>query len=357
MKRPNFGKAIHGRFTRLGWVMFFILVLLLLSAWNTGENLLYIVFGCLFGMFFLSVFAGRWSLRKISFIRETPYAVFRGEPFQYTVILTNHKKILSSISLRIEQDHKSLAYTLRIPPNMQAAVGIEDIGKKRGIYRMPPCNLVTTYPFGFMELRRSYTDTSEVLVYPRIQSARLPALETIYGTPLVQSRVVGEGDEFFALRDYIYGDDFRLIVWRISARLGKWVVREMGVGAARIVRFVLDTRRTTLPDYEDQFEEMIDLAGSLMITLLKRQYSVGLFCPNISVECAKGSPQERRILDVLAQIEPVEPNAYPGFVDQARRLCSEPIRVIGMSPDYHLWGRADDSSGIHVLNPEAVIYA
>ncbi len=233
----------------------------------------------------------------------------------------------------------------------------EETFSRRGVFTLAPVKLITSHPFGFLELSRLYADSLDVLVYPRIRSARLSALETRSGVQSVLSRIEGEGDEFFALREYLYGDDLRMIVWRISARLGKWMVREMGVGNTRIVMFVLDTRRVVLSDYEELFEEMVDLAGSLMITLLKRQYSVGLFAPDQLLECARGASQERRLLDSLARIGPVEANDFPEFETRVRRLASEPMRVIGMSPDPDLWGRNAPDSGVSVLDPGGVIYA
>jgi len=355
--RQNYGRAIRSRLTRSGRLMLLVLFLLLISAWNTGENLLYIVFGGVFGFIFLSVIAGRWSLRKVTVSRTAPYAVFREEPFSCTVRIQNHKRIVPSVSLRIEQDRSPGAYVLRIPSRHEAVTATESILVKRGVYRLPPCNLVTDYPFGFLELRRRYEDNIDVLVYPRIRPARLPALESSSGAQLIISRNSGEGDEYFALREYLLGDDLRLIVWRVSARLGKWMVREMGIGNSRVVTFVLDTRRREMDEYEAGFEEMMDIAGSLMVTLLKRQYSVGLFAPDTSVECAKGTSQERHILDALAKINPVEASEFLDFEARARRLCSESVRVIGMSPDPGLWGAVNSDSGVSILDPGTVVYA
>lgn len=355
--RQNYGRAIRSRLTRSGRLMLLVLFLLLISAWNTGENLLYIVFGGVFGLMFLSVIAGRWSLGKVTVSRTAPYAVFREEPFSCTVRIQNHKRFVPSISLRVEQEASSRAYVLRIPSRHEAVTTTEGIFSRRGVYRLPPCNLVTDYPFGFLELRRRYEDHVDVLVYPRIRPARLPALESSSGAQLVISRNSGEGDEYFALREYLLGDDMRLIAWRVSARLGKWMVREMGIGNSRIVTFVLDTRRRDLEAYEAGFEEMMDLAGSLMVTLLKRQYSVGLFAPDTAVECAKGTSQERHILDALARMGPVEPSEFPDFEVRARRLCSESMRVISMSPDPQTWGSTTSESGISVIDPGTVVYA
>lgn len=353
----NYGKAAFGRMTRSGAVMILVLFLLLLSAWNTGENLLYIVFGAVFGMFFLSVVAGRATLRRVAVYRDAPHAVFRDEPFVYRARIENHKRLIPALSLRVEQAGEPGAYVMRAPARHRADAAVPCRFEKRGAYRLPPCEIATTFPFGFLEQRRRYADNVEVLVYPRIRPARLSALERASSAQLTPARLAGDGDEFFALREYIRGDDLRLVVWRISAHLGVWLVREMGVGNARVATFVMDARRMDLPDFEERFEEMVEITASLIITLLNRQYSVGLFMPDGHIPCGRGAAQERRMLDALARVTPSEAGMNEDFEERARRLRSEPMRLLYISPDPGAWGGENDASGIPVLDPGAVVYA
>ena len=356
MARENYGKAMLGRITRAGIVMLVIFLLLVLSAMNTGENLLYIVFSGVFGMLFLSVLAARWTLRRVSVRRKAPYAVFRGEPFAYVAHIENHKRFVPALSLRIEQDGAPSGYVMRVPAGHQAAAAATYCFQKRGVYPLPPCDLVTAFPFGFLELRRRYEDTVEMLVYPRIRPARLNALERAAGNQFVPSRIQGEGDEFFSLREYIRGDDLRLVVWRVSARLGVWMVREMGVGNARVITFVMDTRRVDAPGFDEQFEEVVEIAASLMISLLNRQYRVGVLTPDAFVPVGRGAGQEQRILDCMARVMPVDGDAYPDFNDRARRVTSEPTRVICVSADPDRWGDDNWQAGIPAIDPGAVVY-
>jgi uncharacterized protein (DUF58 family) len=355
--RSPFRKMVRGRLTRAGWIIVIILLLLLVSAWNTGENLLYIVFGCLLGMLFLSFIAGRRSLKKVSVQREVPYAVYREEPFSCMLQIKNHKRFIPAISVRIEQEHGSVAYVLRIPARHQITVSLQSTMRRRGIFKMPSCELITRFPFGFLELRRRYSDALEVMVYPKIRPARLPALESSEGIQPLLARVNGDGDEFFSLRDYIRGDDLRLIVWRVSARMGKWMVREMGMGNARIITFVLDTRKGAEAADEATFEEMIDMTASLMITLLKRQYSVGLYTPDHVVPCGKGTAQEQYLLDCLTGVNPVDGAAWQDFDQRVQRLKSDGMRLILVSADTAAWGYEDTDMGLQVLDPGNVIYA
>lgn len=353
----NYGKAMLGRITRAGLVMLLIFLLLVLSAMNTGENLLYIVFAGVFGMLFLSVMAARWSLRRVSVHREAPHAVFRGESFAYTARIINHKRFVPALSLRIEQQGEASGYVMYVPAGHEATTAATYSFQKRGVYPLPPCDLVTAFPFGFLELRRRYQDDVEVLVYPRIRPARLNALERSAANQFVPSRIRGEGDEYFALREYIHGDDLRLVVWRVSARLGKWMVREMGVGNARVITFVLDTRRTSVPDFEESFEEVVEITASLMITLLNRQYEVGLLTPDVVIAVGRGAGQEQRILDCMARVMPVDAAAHPDFEEKARRMASEQSRLVCLSADSARWDEGNWIEGIPALDPGDVVYA
>ncbi len=357
MIHTNYGKAMLGRITRSGLVMLVIFMLLVLSAMNTGENLLYIVFAGVFGMLFLSVIAARWSLRRVSLRRNAPHAVFRDETFAYTAHIENHKRFMPALSLRIEQDGAPSGYVMRVPAGHQADVAATYRFKKRGVYNLPPSNLVTAFPFGFLELRRRYQDSVEVLVYPRIRPARINAIERASGRQFVPSRTQGDGDEFFSLREYMRGDDLRLVVWRISARLGVWMVREMGVGNARVVTFVMDTRRVATPDFDERFEEVIEIAASLMITLLHRQYRVGILAPDVHIPVGRGAGHEQRILDCMARIMPVTEDAYPDFEARAQRMTNEPTRLICVSADPEKWGDDNWQTGVPALDPGAVVYA
>ncbi len=354
--KPHYGKATLGRLTRSGAVMLLVLTLLLMAAWNTGENLLYIIFGGVFGMFFLSILAARWSLRRMAVKRVAPYAVFRGETFAYAVDIENHKRFIPAISLRLAQEGKGRAYVLRVPAGSRAVASVEFSFLKRGAFLLPPCELVTAFPFGFLELRRRYVDAVEVLVYPRIRPVRLSAIDRLSSAQFAPSLMTGEGDEFYSLREYVHGDDLRRVAWRVSARLGVWMVREMGMGQAKTMVLVFDARRFNAPDFEERFEDGVELAASLMVSLLNRQYSVGMVAPGLEIACGKGVAQERRLLDCMARIAPVEPESHGDFDERVRRLGAESTRVVCVSPNPETWGGTSGSGRVPVLDPEAVVH-
>ena len=189
----------------------------------------------------------------------------------------------------------------------------------------------SSFPFGFIEYRKHYADAHEILVYPQVTLARTAGIEHSLhatGTPRL---IRGEGDEFFTIREYISGDDMRTIAWRITARMGKLMVKETGAGHSRTLVFMLDTRRNNDENFEEAFEEMIDIAASLMITLLGRQYSVGFVAPDMRVQPGRGTGQQQRILDALARINPREDKQWNDYEQEVGRLLSEPLRLLLIS--------------------------
>ncbi len=349
------GEKRLGRPTKSGVFLSAILVLVFLSALNTGENLLYIVFGGLLSVMLVSGALGWMNLRGITVSREAPHAVFRGEQVLVRVTLSNTKTFLSSVSLRLGlegADGRTFSYALKTPARGALLLDMRHVFDRRGAYTLPPCLLSSSYPFGFFERRRAFRDAEEVLVYPRVRAVRLSALEQLPGASVAPRRSMSDGDEYVSLREYVPGDDTRLIAWRVSARRGVWMVREMGFGNVRAVMLFLDTVPDGLPDFDGRFEDAVELAASIAVTLLQRQYSVGLSAGKHLVPMGTGTFQERKILDALARVEAGGgAEAAARAEEEARRMKSEPARLVAVSADAGKWGRQAGPAGIPVLDP------
>ena len=348
----------------LGWpgvVMAIIAVLLLLSAWNTGENLLYIVLGGVLSLLVLSGILAQFNLAGLSFERETPHAVFRGDTFLVHATIRNHKHFLPSVSVRIEDGAhpgETAAYALKIPARSAVQLDVEHEAARRGVMLLPEYTVASAFPFGFSERRRMLRDAHEVLVYPRIRAVRTAAVERTPGARLMPRHRSNDGDEYMSLREYVPGDDVRLIAWRVSARVGTWMVREMGMGNVRSIIFFLDTTRSPhLPDFDARFEEAVELTASIAVTLLSRQYSVGMVLDDAQLPLGKGTQQERRILELLARVQPDDGDHEARLESEARRLQGEPVHLICVSADPEKWGHGAGPEGMRVLDPEDVIHA
>lgn len=137
-------------------------------------------------------------------------------------------------------------------------------------YRVPTTmpGLLTLGPtelryFGFAGLARMRlrdSSTSDLLVLARMLPVRIPdngalPVDTIHG-----DEIEGGGTELRSLRPYIPGDDIRKVNARISARMGRLMIRQDSEPAISAVTIVLDNH----PGCPDGcYAEMLDVATSL----------------------------------------------------------------------------------------------
>lgn len=345
----------------LGRFFLVMVVLVLLMAWNTGNQLLYILFAGLVSMLAISAAWSRlFGVRGVRARRSAPYAVTRSEPFWVRVQVENTRRFGPVYGLRVESAsarNGDGAYISYLLAHTAALVNVRGCITRRGLHRLPPLELSSTYPFGLSRRVLVLDDPVEVIVYPRVHAVRPAALERFHAGHRFSRSAAADGDEFFSLREYVVGDDLRRIAWRVSARTGRWIVREMAHDQSRFVVFLLDTRRMDfLGDFDGLFEEAVELVASLGTTLLRQNYRVGVVTSDGSMEPGEGTAHELRLLDMLARVEPVAPDA-PGHAPP--RLAGaemESATLVFVSPDPAAWGGRDTVTGARILHPGEVVH-
>jgi len=349
-----------------GWVLLIALVLVLLAAWNTGTNLLYIVVGGLCSFLLISFVLAGWSLLRVRASREAPDAVHRGEPFSVTLRLENRKTLVPAMSIRVEHrapvGHNGAkgfgGYIVKIPPRRAALVRLSERFDRRGVHPLPALDLVSAFPFGLFERRRRARDGHEVVVYPRVRAVRPGALQQLSGAGAAPTFVRGHGDEFFSLRDYIPGDDVRQVAWRVSAHRGALTVREFARQTSRSIVFVLDThRRTDLEGFDDAFEDAVELVASLAVTFLNQQYTVSIVTPGRRLPEGEGNTHRRKALDMLARVEPADGVSEGGYGWFSPGAESGRASYVFVSPDPRDWGRVSHAGRTRVIDPREVVRA
>lgn len=331
------------------------------AAVNTGTNLLYLILGGAMSLLVLSAILRTVNMLGVKVSRTVPKVAFRDQPVNAEIRIENRRYLLPCIGLRIELADAPgavLGYALKVPARRCAHVSTKLSFPKRGVHRVPPTDVVSSFPFGFSDCWRRFDDGAEVVVFPRVRPVRSSALEHTRGESFTSRVASADGDEFFSLRDYIHGDDVRRVSWRASARLGKWVIREMSKDNSRFVIFALDTRWTREdPDFAEHLEEVIELVASFAVMLLSKQYNVAIQTPDRGLDGGEGSGQERRILDFLARAMPQDPVEYPSFEDMVVAMESRAASVVYVSPDPARWGMRSGLGAPRALDPREIVYA
>ncbi|HVG28129.1 MAG TPA: DUF58 domain-containing protein [Pyrinomonadaceae bacterium] len=291
------------RLTSGGVVFCGIFLVVGLAAYNTGNNLLFLVFSVLASTLFVSWAAARSQLRDLSVSARFPDHIFAGEPAPVLVGLRNSKRVLPSFSVLVEWRHQlegeprrkilrrlarrprfdkqPLAYFTHVPRRSRAEQRVEQTFPRRGHVLVTGFELSTRFPFGFFRLRRRLRARNvDLVIYPKLE----PASDELHLLPMNIGRHIsarrGAGHDLHSLREYLPQDDVRHIDWKATARARHLVVREFTSEDERRVHVVLDTR----PRGEEgdavkasaRFERGVTLAASLVAHFIEERAEVRL---------------------------------------------------------------------------------
>lgn len=281
-----------------GAIFLAIVIVVGFAAWNTGHNLLFLIFSLLCSTLFVGWGAARTSLRDLKVSARFPDHIFAGEAAPVIVTLRNNKRVLPSLSVLVEArgpvaeldtnkrksrqryEKRSLAYFTYIPHRAAAEQRVEQVFSKRGHVFIDGFELSTRFPFGFVRRRRRLGARNvDILVYPKPE----PIGDELHLLPMNVGRMAsarrGAGHDLFALRDYQPQDDLRHIDWKATARSRRLTVREFTSEDERRITIVLDTR--PVPDSQDEsfsarFERGVVKAASHLKHFIDEQAEVRL---------------------------------------------------------------------------------
>jgi uncharacterized protein (DUF58 family) len=146
----------------------------------------------------------------------------------------------------------------------------------------------------------------------------------------------GQGTEFDSLREYVVGDDPRLIDWAASARKAKLIVRQNRIERSQTVFLVLDAGRmmTARVLGKTKFHHALNAALLLAYGALELGDMVGMMVVGQEVLCflppSKAANQFGRILDSTYALEPrmEEPRFYRALSDISIKLRRRSLVVV-----------------------------
>jgi uncharacterized protein (DUF58 family) len=244
-----------------GIVFVSIYAVVAFAAWNTGNNLLFLIFSVLTSTLFVAWTAGRSSLRDLVVTARFPDHIFAGDPAPVIVTVNNTKRLLPSLSVvvearsraeglegrrlfrrRVRERKRVLAYFMYAPRRAQVEQRVEQTFMRRGRVLITGFEISTRFPFGFFRLRRRLRARDvEIVVYPKPESAsdELHLLPIDAGQLEAERR--GAGHDLHSLREYQPRDDVRHVDWKATARQKRLIVREFTAEDERRVHIVLDT--------------------------------------------------------------------------------------------------------------------
>jgi uncharacterized protein (DUF58 family) len=320
--RPH--RAIHP--TREGWWCLLAAVGLGLTAVNSGNNLLYLLESMLLGLVIVSGVLSEYSMRRLRLSPVLPEEIYAGRPAVVGARILNTKRRVPARSIALETVGAERTISVpRLAPGAERLVTWEHGFSARGRQRLPGVRVTTRFPFGLFVKAGPVELDTEVLVFPAVVpvSGERPGVATGEG---VAARRRGRGSDLYNLREYRDGDDPRLIHWRVSAKTGTTMVRELAADTTDDVCLVLRGRGADAV----RLEQGLSRAASLAIHYLKAGVAVALVGPGALVSPGRGREQARRVLTALALYAPLAPSSESSAIGHD---AQPPGRVIPVELD------------------------
>jgi len=322
-----FDRTIEFQFTAAGLPFILGLVVLLLAAFSSGNNLIYLVAACLLAALLTSGFASALNLSGMALRFHFPARIFAGQETPVQLVLENEKSFLPAYSLTVVARSERLASPASNPVNTQGKESAQSKNQRtgrssrlprfrkaspspaateqdslprmkpayfpyiarrgrvqttstlrfpqRGYYSSASFALSTRFPFALIDKRRRFRSPSQeesILVYPALADSEavrrhFPALNAE-----LERYEPGHGQDLYRIRPHEAGDGMRRIHWKATARAGQLQVREFTRDASQRLRILFCLEDPALAPA--QAEQVISLCAALVWRLASTDTSI-----------------------------------------------------------------------------------
>jgi uncharacterized protein (DUF58 family) len=216
---------------------------------------------------------------------------------------------------------------VRLPSlGARAAGGAEYrvLADRRGVVSLGPLRVGRADPLGLAAVYRESGGADRVWVHPRWERLRTVPAGRVADPEGTADGAPAGAQTFHSLRDYVPGDDLRLVHWRSSARLDKLVVREYIDTSQPRLHVIVDDRPTA--GGEDRLDEVASAAASVLATGVQ----ASLHC-EVSLVSGRGRDSTGGLpplLDLLAEARPTPDADLPQALRLARTRPSGDTAVL-----------------------------
>jgi uncharacterized protein (DUF58 family) len=202
--------------------------------------------------------------------------------------------------------------------------------ERRGILTVGPLEVMLSDPFGLTNVTMQASGVSELTVYPHIDDIA-PVPQTTGNDPMAGAEhpnALGRnGEDFYALRHYVVGDDLRRVHWPSTARHDELMVRQDELPWQGRATVLLDVRSST--NNAESIERVISAGASIITANAHRQDLVRLVSTDGGDSgFAAGHPHVESILEHLASVAPTNEANYRRVIDRLARSSTGGALVV-----------------------------
>lgn len=281
--------------------------------------------------------AGRTRYRLSCQRQLSPSRVPAGQPVRVTVWIQNVARLPTGLLLAEDSAPYLLGTRARFVLDRIERGGSRELhytvrSDVRGKFTLGPLRLRVADTFGLVELSRSFSSRSTLIVSPRV--IQLPGTArpaSWLGDGEGRSKAApGAGEDDPAPRPYRQGDELRRVHWRSTARYGELMVRREEQQWRNRAVLLLDTRRGSHAGsgQTSSFEVAVSAAASIGLHLAGQSIS-GQLVTDAGLINGPGTFEDV-LLDALAVIKPSAATSLaPGLAAVAHQPSGLIVAVMG----------------------------
>jgi uncharacterized protein (DUF58 family) len=347
-----------------GWLLAGISICFFGAATNTMAGWLYVLSGVGLALLGVAAILPPRSLQALTVKRMSIDPVTAGADLEITIRVQNPTSNIQTLF----QVQDLAPFSPQQPP-LTAIETIPAQGEYRWVYRQPTHQrgvyqwerivLRSGAPIGLFWCRRYRQAAATAYVYPQILTlSQCPLIEGMgerdRRRSQSNSRQLESATEGVtrSLRPYRYGDPFRSIHWRTSARLGEFQVRELEIdrGGEDLVIYLDSGANWELADFE---QAVIATCSLYFYAHRSPQFNVKLQTAGTEL-----ISNERQVLETLAAVQSNEPIQHQIPPTACICLTSDRNRLNSLHPGsrWLLWNRdSRPDSTPKISNPGIII--
>jgi uncharacterized protein (DUF58 family) len=198
----------------------------------------------------------------------TPARLRAGTNARIDLVLRNRGRRRTPVMSAHDQLEDGRGATVHVAPissDTEARLAYRLPAHRRGRLRVGPLDLTLWDPLGLTRTSIRAARRTDLMIHPKLITLRpLTAIAGFDPTADQQPirAIANSGDEFFALRPYVVGDELKRVNWRASAHFDDLVVRQDERPRTGRVTVLLD-RQTDVYD-DEGFERAVSAALSAL---------------------------------------------------------------------------------------------
>jgi uncharacterized protein (DUF58 family) len=309
------------KLTRRGWTLAALTAVLLLSGRLFGLVELFVA-GAAAGVLLASTALVVGFTRLQVEVRRSihPPRVHAGSPSRVDLVVRNRSRRRTPV-LRLEDSVTGTRGAQLLlgpmPAGDDARAAYRLPTERRGIVQIGPLAVVLGDPFGLAEVRLEGAGVSELTVLPPIDRISPPPHTTgddPHAGAEHPNALGRSGEDFYALRRYVVGDDLRRVHWGATARHDELMVRQDELPWQGRATVLLDVRMAAVEP--EALDVAVSAAASIVMACWRRQDLIRLVTTDgTDSGFAAGHGQVDAIMEHLATVQPSRENSFRASIE------------------------------------------